>query len=200
MEETTIDLDTLAGMLKQPAFEDDHRVVVKEGNETHIYLYGDIQYPIDYVPEMKALDLAKDGDIIYIHLNTYGGLMISAVSWVNAIRRSKAHVIAICDVAMSAGTIITLACDEIWYTQYTEFMIHDISGGSYGNTRDQKVQQEHYEKYFTQFLYDAYEGFLTTKEVDAFIAKGTDWYMVGDELQTHFDAWSLYTGRPVIKR
>lgn len=191
----TINVDELVSRLSTPAFEDDHRMVARMGEVTHIYLYGEITEPIDYVPEIKALNLATEHETIYIHINSYGGLMTSAVSFVNAIKRCKANVIAVCDVAMSAATIITLACNEVEYSEYTEFMIHDISAGTYGNSRDQKVVTEHYAKYFKQFLIDAYAGFLDEEEVIQFIKDGNDWYMTGTELIERFDKWSDKTTR-----
>jgi ATP-dependent protease ClpP protease subunit len=50
-----------------------------------------------------------------------------------AIKHSKAKVIGqLSGTVASAGTLITMACDEIVVTPHLSFMIHNYSGGMAG--------------------------------------------------------------------
>lgn len=87
--------------------------IKKEDNVYNCYITGDIGSPRGYNELHYILEIAKEGDIVKLHINTGGGYIDSAFQIVAGIKKTKAFVIAhIVGTVASAGTIIALSCDE----------------------------------------------------------------------------------------
>jgi ATP-dependent protease ClpP protease subunit len=96
---------------------------------------------------------------------------------VDAIKTSKAKVIAqISGTVASAGTIITLACDDVEVAPHTAFMIHNYSGGLVGKGHELKAHQEFVDANLNNSFTDLYKGFLTPSEIKKVI-DGKDYWM-----------------------
>ena len=83
-----------------------YKINIKEniGSNTWVYL-------------QKGLYEAQenDADMILLHMNTYGGVVLNADSMRTAILNSKIPVYVFIDVnAASAGALIAIACDSIF--------------------------------------------------------------------------------------
>jgi ATP-dependent protease ClpP protease subunit len=80
--------------------------------------------------ELAALDV----DQLNVYINSPGGAAWDGIAIMNAIRRHKAHVTVHVDgLAASAASVIAMAGDHIIMNRGSELMIHDASGGAYGN-------------------------------------------------------------------
>jgi len=178
-------------------FEDDYRLVKQKSDKEKILYVGVIEDYFSAIPILSELNVAKEDETIYLSINSDGGELYTALSIVTAIKRTKAKVIALCDTAASAATIITLVCDEVWVTPLTEFMVHSVTSGSYGNTKDNKILAHHQEKYFTDIMIDCYEGFLTKSEVKSIVDNGDTLWMYGTTLVERLNAWVKQTGKKV---
>jgi ATP-dependent protease ClpP protease subunit len=75
-----------------------------------------------------------DVDTIYLHVNSPGGAAWDGITIMNALRRHKARVEVIVDgLAASAASVIAMAGDHITMNRGAQMMIHDASGGAWGN-------------------------------------------------------------------
>ena len=178
-------------------FEDDYRIVKQKSEKEKILYVGMIEDYFSAIPILSELNVAKEDETLYLSINSDGGELYTALSIVMAIKRTKAKVIALCDVAASAATIITLACDEVWVTPLTEFMVHSVTSGSYGNTKDNKILAQHQEKYFTDIMIDCYKGFLTKEEVKTIVDNGDTLWMYGDLLIEKLNTWAKQNSKKV---
>ena len=107
--------------------------IVKSGNVTTAYLTNEISNPELYNELCYLLKVAKKTDKFILNINTPGGALDSANMIIDAITSSPATVVAsLSGTVASAGTIITLACDEIEIADYTAWMTHNYSGGLVG--------------------------------------------------------------------
>lgn len=108
--------------------------IITEKNHTRAYLTTEIAEPTEYTELCYRLKTASAAEIFTLVINTPGGIIDSALMIIDAIHASAAKVIAeINGTVASAGTIITLACDEVIVADHTTFMIHNYSsGGGYG--------------------------------------------------------------------
>jgi ATP-dependent protease ClpP protease subunit len=80
--------------------------------------------------ELAALDV----DELNVYINSPGGAAWDGIAIMNAIRRHRAHVTVYVDgLAASAASVIAMAGDRIVMNRGSELMIHDASGGAYGN-------------------------------------------------------------------
>lgn len=107
--------------------------IISDKNTTTAYLTDQIAEPSDYNELCFKLKSASPAEVFILIINTPGGIIDSALMIIDAIKNSKAKVIAqISGTVASAGTIITLACDEVIVADHTTFMIHNYSGGMVG--------------------------------------------------------------------
>ena len=68
----------------------------------------------------------KVGEKAVIEINSPGGLVIAGIEMANAIKNSKAHIIAhVTGIAASMASVIACACDEIEMEEASFLMIHD---------------------------------------------------------------------------
>lgn len=101
----------------------------KKHNKIKVYLTGGIDEPSAYNELCYLLQEATKKDEIHMHLNTPGGIVDSAFMIANAMKRSKAKIIGhLSGTVASAGTLISMACDEIDAENHIAFMIHNYSG------------------------------------------------------------------------
>lgn len=68
----------------------------------------------------------KVGEKAVIEINSPGGLLIAGIEMANAIKNSKAYIIAhVTGIAASMASVIACACDEIEMEEASFLMIHD---------------------------------------------------------------------------
>lgn len=131
-----------------------------------VYLDEEIGEPSKYRSVCVTLDNAKDGDVIEFHLNTPGGLLMSAMQINNCILTTEAYTRAVCHGRVeSAGTFIALACHEIVIMPGTAWMVHAPSWGSGGDLKSVRNHVEFETRILTEQCLDVYEGFLSDEEI-----------------------------------
>lgn len=120
----------------------------KERN--HIYFYSDVDQDTCLDLNRKINDLTKellkvaiDYDCeppnIYLHINSNGGCLLSALATVDAIKNSRIPIISIVEgCAASAATIISMSCHKRYITPNSFMLIHQLSTGVYGKYEEIK--------------------------------------------------------------
>lgn len=167
--------------------------IISDKNHTTAYLTNTIEEPSEYNELCFRLKSASPAEIFTLVINTPGGILDSALMLVDAIKTSKAKVIAqISGTVASAGTIITLACDDVEVAPHTAFMIHNYSGGLVGKGHELKAHQEFVDANLNNSFTDLYKGFLTPSEIKKVI-DGKDYWMNCDEVLERLSARSTTT-------
>lgn len=167
--------------------------IISDKNHTTAYLTNTIEEPSEYNELCFRLKSASPAEIFTLVINTPGGILDSALMLVDAIKTSKAKIIAqISGTVASAGTIITLACDEVEVAPHTAFMIHNYSGGLVGKGHELKAHQEFVDANLNNSFTDLYKGFLTPSEIKKVI-DGKDYWMNRDEVLERLSARSTTT-------
>ena len=109
-----------------------------EPQSADVYVYdeiGDRWYGGGVGARSMAQQLDElDVETIYLHINSPGGAAWDGVTIMNSLRRHKARVEVIVDgLAASAASVIAMAGDKITMNRGAQMMIHDASGGAWGN-------------------------------------------------------------------
>lgn len=157
-----------------------------------VYLTGAIDEPFNYNEMCYLLTTADENTTVDLYLNTPGGIIDSAFMIANAIQTSKAKVTAhLSGTVASAGTLITMACDDVVLTPHLSFMIHNYSGGMAGKGHEMKARQKFTDDHLNEAFKSFYTGFLSDEEMDKVI-EGTDLWMSTKEVQTRWDARVSY--------
>lgn len=154
---------------------------------TSIYLVEDIDTPDQYTDELELLNSASPDEIIFIHLNSNGGVLDTALQFINSIQGSAAKVVAKMSGAnCSASTMIMLACDEWVVDEWTFTMLHTPSGGFVGRFSDVHGQSDFFKCFIRNFYESTYAGFLFPDEIEGLL-NGKDFWMDSKELSARLE-------------
>lgn len=166
--------------------------IVQNRMHTDAYLTDGIDEPSYYNELCHILRNASKGETVNLYINTPGGIIDSAFMIVDAIKSSKAKVTAyLAGTVASAGTIISLSCDNLVVADHTAFMIHNYSGAVGGKGHEMKARQEFIDRSLNDAFKSFYTGFLSEKEM-AEVIDGKDMWMGKDEVM---ERWSYKIGR-----
>lgn len=145
------------------------------------YLTGSIEDPYNYNELCYVLEQAVDGEVVILHINTFGGHIDSAFKIIASIRRCKAKVVArLTGTVASAGTIIALSCQELEVEDFTHFMIHNYSTGTQGKGHEIMEYVNFNDKDLKKTFTTLYEGFLTSREINE-VLKGKDMWLTAED-------------------
>jgi len=163
-------------------------VVDKETDTIKIYLTNAIEEPLNYNEACYMLDTATKDTVVEIYLNTPGGVIDSAFMLADAIKRTKATVKAyLSGTVASAGTLVTMVCDQVEVSPHLSFMIHNYSGGMSGKGHEMKARQKFTDDHLNEAFKSFYSGFLTDEEMGRVI-EGTDLWMNSTEVQERWNS------------
>ncbi len=106
-----------------------------------IYIYGYIGEDVvsgDFVRELRSLE--KDHKVIQIRFNTGGGSIFDGMAMYNAIKSSPAQIDGYIDgLAASMGSVLALACTNVFMSKYAMIMTHKPSGASSGSSASMRT-------------------------------------------------------------
>ena len=83
-----------------------------------------------FVRQLDALDV----DELEVHINSPGGAVWDGIAIMNALRQHRARVTVVVDgLAASAASVVAMAGDEVVMAEGSQLMVHQASGGVFGN-------------------------------------------------------------------
>lgn len=161
--------------------------ILVEGLTTTVFLTTPIGSPNLYDELCHRLLTAGNDETFIFNICTPGGDLDTAIRIVDAMRRSKAHIVGdLTGSVNSAGTMITMGCDTIRCALHTSFMIHYYSASVEGKGSELKSRQAFMNRILENLMYDVYEGFLTKKEI-ASTVEGSDFWFDSVEVMQRWD-------------
>lgn len=123
----------------------------------------------------------EDRKPIFVYIQSFGGDLYSAYTFINTIRCSKTPVITVnLGVAMSAGALIFLAGHKRYMHKFGTVMLHTGSGGCSGTFEQAEQQMDNYKKLIgimKDYILDRTK--IDTKLYTKNSKK--DWYIMADE-------------------
>lgn len=152
------------------------------GQILDFYLNSSIGSPEDYAEWNQILRSSGEQDVVYLHINCYGGQALTAVQLMRAISESRATVVASVEGAcMSAATFLFLMADVCEISDHSIFMFHNFSGGTIGKGNEMMAQVHHNDKWARNLMESIYKDFFTKEEIDS-ILEGKDYWLSPDEV------------------
>lgn len=138
-------------------------------------MWGDYNSP---KPLKAWLDTLAPGEEAEIEINSPGGLVVQGVEMANAIKNSKARIIAhVTGIAASMASVIVCACDAIEMEEASFMMIHDPWGYALGNAEEMRKEAsllDQMKSVIMSFYRGKFKG-LTEDQISALMSDET-WY------------------------
>jgi ATP-dependent protease ClpP protease subunit len=114
----------------------------------HIYFYSDVNKKSAMDLNTKIKDIESTlvdryrehnfhKEYIYLHINSYGGCVFSALSIIDTIKNCKVPIVSIIEgAAASAATLISVSCDYRLINKNAYMLIHQLSSSYWGKIDD----------------------------------------------------------------
>lgn len=104
----------------------------------------------EYIRQQIILDLEQIIPI-YLHINSYGGSVVSGLSGMDNILLSKSPIYTIVDgVSASAATLLSLVGKKRFITKNSVMLIHQISSMHWGKYNELKDEMENTEMFMSK--------------------------------------------------
>ena len=141
------------------------------------YLDEDIRSPRYYRGLVDVLlNVATPADVIVLNINSDGGNLDSAVAIIEALKRTQAETVAvITGRCCSSASLIALSCRNIDVGEFAVLMVHEVTFGAGGSTKDVKGQGEFEHRMIEKLYKNVYKHFLTEKEIEDVLDNRTIW-------------------------
>tara|TARA_X000000368_G_scaffold405591_1_gene382883 strand:+ start:92 stop:694 length:603 start_codon:yes stop_codon:yes gene_type:complete len=153
-----------------------------------LYLTGAITEAKDYQDWNQMMRAASENDVVYIHINSNGGEIFTAIQLMRTMQETPATVIASVEgMCMSAATLIFLVADVCEISEHSHFMFHTYSSGNWGKGSEQLAGVMADDKWARHLFKTVYNGFLEPKELTEMIG-GKDFWMNPAEVNKRLEA------------
>lgn len=129
----------------------------------------------------KFLADCAEGETVELEINSPGGLCVPGMEMANAIKNSKAHVIAhVTGMAASMASVIACACDEIKMEEASFMMIHDPWSYAEGNAAAMRKEAMNLDQ-FKAVIMSFYRGKFERTEDELSALMSDETWMTGAE-------------------
>lgn len=153
-----------------------------------LYLTGPIEDAKQYQDWNQMMRTSTENDIIYIHINSNGGEIFTAIQLMRSMNETQATVVASVEgMCMSAATLIFLCADICEISEHSHFMFHTYSSGNWGKGSEQLASVQADDKWARHLFNQAYKGFLEPNEIKMII-DGKDFWMNPGEVEKRLEA------------
>lgn len=161
-------------------------VIPSAGGEATILLYGEVgDWSEVSAREVvtRLLELTRAYNKIDIRINSGGGEVYCGLAIYEALRNSPADLTIYIDgIAASMAAIIALCGKPLYMSPYARLMLHNVSGGSWGNSKELRRVAEEMEQ-LQGTLAKMIAGRLgkTPEEIEATYFDGEDHWLTAQE-------------------
>lgn len=178
-------------LTNEPIIKNDVLQVRENNNrkEVDFYLIDIIDDIANYIDFLREVDSCRNGDLITIHINCYGGNADVGMNIYDCLRQSPANVeVSIEGACCSCASMIMLAGNCWRVTPHAHVMVHSWSEGIYGKWNE-IISKFNYDKcVFEKQFEELYKDFLTDEEIEDCL-KGKDFYFDSNETVKRLNAY-----------
>lgn len=151
------------------------------GKIYEFYLSGEIKESQEYIQWFNTIRNANAEDIVYIHVNSYGGDFFTAIQFVRVLRETSAPVVvSIEGLCCSGATLILMSASRYEISPHSLFMFHNASMASVGKVGEVYNHITAFKVLVEKLLREVYNDFFTPTELQELL-DGKDFYMGSEE-------------------
>lgn len=126
-----------SGKMKKISKENNHIYFHAEVNRDNIFELIEFIRKCEIDNIVLAHKLCTDPIPIYLHINSYGGCVFSALTAIDIIKACKVPIYTIIEGATaSAGTLISVVGEKRFIRPNAHMLIHQLSSGSWGKMQE----------------------------------------------------------------
>lgn len=115
------------------------RLVTNQANHAELYLYDEIGYFGTSASDVVAMLAELNVSTMDLHLNSYGGEVFDGIAIYECLRVHPADITTYVDgIAASIASVIAMAGNRVVMGRNAQMMIHNASGGCWGNADDMR--------------------------------------------------------------
>jgi len=171
----------------EPIYNEAFHVSVVESEEGpqifNIFIFDGIESAEQFIPAIEALQIAKEDDLVMVHLSTPGGSVDATDTFLLALKMCRARIVFIASGGVhSAGTLILMHADEVILSEGFNALVHNGSVGHGGKFNEYAAASDHSRAFMCDLFRKTYKGFLTKDEIERMI-EGKDFWFNADEFR-----------------
>ena len=153
-----------------------------------LWVAGEVDDRMSTVVQAQLMFLdSVDSRDITMHIDSPGGSVKSGLSMVDVMEYIKSDVVTInTGMAASMGSVLLGAGTKgkRYSLRFSKVMLHQSSGGFYGNIQDAKIDFEEWEKY-NKILFDLLGGYCDKEPEQVKNDAARDFWMDADEAKSY---------------
>ncbi len=145
---------------------EDYVPILQKDNSYYIHITEEIGSPSEYNKACYLIENALETEVVYLIINSPGGIADAAFMLINSMISSKAKIVGrITGNASSAATMIAMYCDELIVDRFATMMCHNYNHGAQGAGNQVKTYVDFIDPEFTSVVKEVYKDFLTPAEM-----------------------------------
>lgn len=129
----------------------------------------------------RIASLGANDEVRFL-INSPGGRLDGLVTLLDALQQTDANSVAIISgEAHSAASILALNCNQVYVSDYSTMLVHNVSFGAVGKGSDVRDQVKHTLDFSERIFRQTYTGFLSEDEINQ-VLNGKEIWLVGEEI------------------
>lgn len=154
----------------------------------NVFIFKGIESAEQFIPAIEALQVAKEDDIVMVHLSTPGGCIDATDTFLHACKMCRGRIVVNASGGVhSAGTLILMNCDEVIFSSGFNALVHNGMVGHGGKFSDWSAATVHAKKHMEELFNSTYKGFMTPREISAMIRGKDFWFDAAEFKKRHAD-------------
>lgn len=158
------------------------------GKSYHFYILGTIGEATQYIRLLHTLKSCGPHDLVYLHINSPGGYLWTAIQLIHAIGVCRGTVITCAEGEVASGaSLLFFAGHGMEVGEFASVMAHDARGGHGGPLAEQAQSLDHVRLTYQRLCETIYGPFLSKKELKSVFDGGTV-YLDSAEVRKRIDS------------
>ncbi len=153
----------------------------------HYDIIGPIADAEQYNELFEILRTASEKDVVYLHINSPGGDLMTTVQIINAMRMSEAQIVTCAEGDVASGaSMLFFSGTGFMVSPHAMFMLHDGAAMAGGKFNENLKAAQANAELLRRVYHDVYGGFFTPEEIDG-VLEGKDIWIIGEDIMPRLE-------------
>lgn len=150
-------------------------------------IWGNIETTEDFLYVIEVLEIAKEEDIVELHIDSGGGSLDAGITLIHAMQKCAAPIhVVMSGTCASLATMLMFYADSWEAAEFTSFLFHEAIVGTPSETMSaNRAYSEHVYSTCEELLRTVYKGFFTEEEFEDLL-NGKQFFMSSQDVVERF--------------